>query len=114
MREFRIGVRGVAIEASCEVALGCLSQLRPSIFDGETLPYFIDPFVQRIEASVQAPVVKIKYVSPCQKSENPVMAFHIDDHLLDRVTAKSNDVQQGIHRILPFRENGILVLEDWR
>src|SRR5450759_5297952 len=35
---------------------------------------------------MQAPVVKIKCVSPCRKSENPVMTLHIDDHALNRVT----------------------------
>jgi hypothetical protein len=70
-----------------------------SIFDGETLPDLIDPLVKRIEASVKASVVKIKNIAASQESENPVVSFHIDQHLLDRMTHKNNNVPQGVHRI---------------
>jgi hypothetical protein len=86
---------------------------RPSIFDRETFPDFIDPPVQRIESGVEGPVVKVKYVAAGQKSENPVVRLHIDQYLLDRVTDRNNNVPQGVHRILPSRENDFLIVEGW-
>jgi hypothetical protein len=53
-------------------------QRNPSIFNGETLPDFIYSLVQRIKSGVEASVVKVKYVPAGQKSENPVMGFHVD------------------------------------
>jgi hypothetical protein len=78
-------------------------QPRPSIFDGEALPDFIDPFVQRIEPGVEPSLVKVKNISERQKSENPVVAFHVSQYLLDRVTDGNNNAQQNIHR-LPHSE----------
>jgi hypothetical protein len=71
----------------------------PSIFNGEAFPDFIDPPVEGIESCVQASVVKVKYVPACQKSENPVVSFHVDEHLLDRVTDRNNNVPQNVHGI---------------
>jgi hypothetical protein len=34
-----------------------------SIFDGETLPDFVDPSVESIEAGVKAFVMQVKYIS---------------------------------------------------
>jgi hypothetical protein len=71
----------------------------PSIFNGEALPDFIDPPVEGIEPCVQASVVKVEYVPAGQKSENPVMRFHIEQHLLDRMTDSNYNVPQDVHRI---------------
>jgi len=71
----------------------------PSIFNGETLPDFIHPLVQRIKPGVKASVVKVKYVPDCEKSENPVVSFHVNEYLLDRVTDRNNNVPQNVHRI---------------
>ena len=79
-----------------------LSKPRPSRFDGETLPDFIHPLVQRIKSCVEASVVKVKYVAGGQKSKNPVVSFHVDHKLLDRMTDKNNNVPQYVHRIAPF------------
>src|ERR1700676_5085771 len=72
---------------------------RASIFDGETLPDFIDPPVEGIEPCVQASVVKVEYVPASQKYENPVMRFHIEQHLLDGMTDSNYNVPQDVHRI---------------
>jgi len=53
-------------------------QRNPSIFDGETFPDFIYSLVQRIKSGVKASVVKVKDVPGNQKSENPVVGFHVD------------------------------------
>jgi hypothetical protein len=82
----------------------------PSIFDGETLPDFIDPLVERIEPRVQASVLKIKKIADRQKPEKPVVAFDVDDHLFDRVTDGNDDVPHGVHHVPPFRENDMLIL----
>jgi hypothetical protein len=74
-----------------------------SILDGEPLPDFIDPLVKRIEASVEASVVKIKNIAASQESENPVVGLHIDQYLLDRMTHKDNNVPQNVHRIPRWR-----------
>jgi hypothetical protein len=73
---------------------------RPSIFNGEAFPDFIDPLVEGIEPCVKAAVVKIEYVAAGQKSENPVVSFHVNEHLLDRVTDRNNNVPKNVHRIL--------------
>jgi hypothetical protein len=78
-----------------------------SIFDRETLSDFIDPLVERIEARMDGPVVKVKYISARQKSENPVVRFHVDEDLLDRVTHGNNNVPQDVHRI-PLQEKMML------
>ena len=53
-------------------------QRSPSIFNGETFPDFFYSLVERIKSGVKGSVVKIKYVPDDQKSENPVVGFHID------------------------------------
>src|SRR6266849_8913645 len=88
------------------------AQPAPSILDGETLPDFIDPFVKCVEACVKASVVKVEYVSHDQKSENPVVSFHVDQHLLDHVTDGDNNFPQDVHRVPHFREIDIVILED--
>jgi hypothetical protein len=73
-----------------------------SIFGGETLPDFIQLLFDRVEPGVKAPVVEVKYVPHRQKSENPVVAFHVDEQLLDAVADRDNNVPQEIHRIPPL------------
>jgi hypothetical protein len=79
--------------------IGRRSRTNRSIFDGKTLPDFIDPLVKRIEASVKTSVVKIKNIAASEESENPVVSFHIDHYLLDRMTHKHNNIPQSVHRI---------------
>ena len=76
----------------------------PSIFNGETFPDFVHPLVQRIEPCVKASVVKIKNIAASQESENPVVSFHVNEYLLDRVTDKDNNVPQNVHRIHPLEK----------
>lgn len=71
----------------------------PSIFNGETFPDFIYSLVQRIKSGVKGSVVKVKDVPDNQKSENPVVGFHVDEYLLDRATGRNNNVPQNVHRI---------------
>jgi hypothetical protein len=47
---------------------------------------------------VKASVVKVKDVPASEKSENPVMSFHVDEYLLDRATDRNNKVPQNVHR----------------
>jgi hypothetical protein len=77
---------------------------RPSIFDGETFPDFIDPLVERIEPGVNGPVVKVKYIPPGQKPENPVVSFHVDEYLLNRVSDGNYNVPHEFHRIPHFEK----------
>ena len=79
-------------------------QRNRSIFNGETFPDFIYSLVERIKSGVKGSVVKIKYVPDDQKSENPVMGFHIDQHLFDPVTDGNNNVPQNVHRIPHYRK----------
>jgi hypothetical protein len=74
-------------------------QRTQSIFDGETLPDLIDPLIERIEAGVKASVMQVEYISRGYKSENPVVTFHVDDHLLDSVAYGNDNVPQNIHCI---------------
>jgi hypothetical protein len=76
----------------------------PSILDGEAFPDFVDPLVERVEAGVNAPVVKVEDISQDQKSEDPVVTFDVDQHLLDRVTDRNNSVPQNVHRIPRFEK----------
>jgi hypothetical protein len=71
----------------------------PSIFNGETFPDFIYSLVQRIKSGVKGSVVKVKDVPDNQKSENPVVGFHVDQHLLDPMTDQNNNVPQNVHRV---------------
>jgi len=76
----------------------------PSIFDGEPLPDFIDPLVERVEARVNGSVVEVENIPAGQNSEDPVMRFHVDEHLLNRVTDKNSNVPQDVHRIPPLEK----------
>jgi hypothetical protein len=86
-------------------------QPNPSIFNGETFPDFVYSLVQRIKSGVKASVVKVKYVPACEKSENPVMSFHVDEYLLDRATDRNNNVPQNVHRIPPPEK---MIFQSWK
>jgi hypothetical protein len=86
----------------------------PSILDGEAFPDFVDPLVERIEAGVNAPVMKVEDISHGQKSEDPVVTFDVDQHLLDRVTDSNNSVPQNVHRIPRFEKMTGSFLNDRR
>jgi hypothetical protein len=76
----------------------------PSILNGETFPDFVYSLVQRIEPGVKASIVKVEYVPACEKSENPVVGFYIDQYLLDRVTDRNSNIPQNVHRIPPLEK----------
>jgi hypothetical protein len=69
-----------------------------SKFDGETLPDFIDPLFQRIKSGVNGAIVKVKDIAARESRENPVVALHVDQYLLDRVPHGGNGAQQNVHR----------------
>src|SRR5205814_9241753 len=71
--------------------------LPPSIFDGEPLPDFVDPLLDGVEPRMQGTVVEIEDVAEGNQSENPVMAFDIGQHSLDRTADKGDNAQQRIH-----------------
>ena len=56
--------------------------------------------------------MKVKYVPDCEKSEYPVVSFHVNEYLLDRVTDRNNNVPQNVHRIPPLEK--MMFLEDQR
>jgi hypothetical protein len=70
------------------------------IFEREALSDFIDPLFELIESGMHGPVVQVKNIPERGERENPVMAFDIAEHILDRVTDKSERVQQNVHRVL--------------
>ena len=76
----------------------------PSILDGETLADFVDPPVERVEARMNGAVVKVKYISAREKSQNPVVRFHVGEHLLDPVAHGNNTVPQDVHRTPPQKK----------
>src|ERR1700686_1683019 len=81
------------------------ARLGRSIVDRQALPDLIDPLVERVEAGVQTFVLKVEDIAQCQKSEDPVVALQIGEHLFDRVTDCSHNTPQDVHRIpSPFRE----------
>jgi hypothetical protein len=75
------------------------TEIPPSIFNGQALSDLIDPLVERVEAGMKASVLQVENIAEAQKSENPVVAFHIDEYLLDRVTGRSDNTPQSVHRI---------------
>jgi hypothetical protein len=77
----------------------------PSKLDREPLPDFVHPLFKRVESGVQVPVVQIKYVPQRDKSENPVVTFHIEQHLLDAMRHGGNRIQQKVHRVTCSTEN---------
>src|SRR6266436_8917243 len=87
------------------------SQPNPSIFNGETFPDFIYSLVERIKSGVKASVVKVKDVPACEKSENPVVSFHVDEYLLDRATDRNNKVPQNVHST-PRSEK--MIFQSWK
>jgi hypothetical protein len=50
------------------------------------------------------PVVKVENISGCQKSKNPMVAFHVNQYLLNRVADRNNNGQQNVHRIPPLEK----------
>jgi hypothetical protein len=81
-----------------------IEQPERSILDCETLANFIDTLVERVEARVNGPIVKIKYIAAREKSENPVVRLHVDEHLLDSVTHGNNHLPQDVHRTPPRKK----------
>jgi hypothetical protein len=71
------------------------------IFEREALSDFIDPLFELIESGMHGPVVQVKNITKRGERENPVMAFDVAEHILDRVTDKCERVQQNVHRVLP-------------
>jgi hypothetical protein len=71
----------------------------PSKLERQPFPDFVHPLFKRVESGVQVPVVKVKYVPQRDKSENPVVTFHIEQHLLDAMSHGDNRIQQKVHRI---------------
>jgi len=59
-------------------------------------------FLERVEPGVQGAVVEVKNVAERGKAENPVMAFYVSEHSLDRVTDKGDRAQQIVHRTPPL------------
>jgi hypothetical protein len=64
----------------------------PSKLEGQTFPDFVHPFFKRVESGVKAFIVKVKYVAQHEKSENPVVTFHVEQHLLNRMTYGDNRI----------------------
>jgi hypothetical protein len=60
---------------------------------------------------VKASIVKVEYVPACEKSENPVVGFHIDQYLLDRVTDRNSNIPQNVHRIPPLEK---MIFQSWK
>jgi hypothetical protein len=94
---------------ACNPATFCAG--RNSIFDGEPFSDFIDAFLQRIEAGVQASVVKVEKISDDEKSKNPVMRFHVDQNLVHGMPHRGYHAPQRIHCILPSAENASLIIK---
>jgi hypothetical protein len=78
----------------------------PSKLNGQTFPDFVHPLFKRVESGVKGFIVKVKYVAQHEKSEKPVVTFHVEQHLLNRVTYGDNRIQQNVHRIPCSREKG--------
>jgi DNA-binding cell septation regulator SpoVG len=72
--------------------LGCGISRDPSKLKRQAFPDFVHPLFQRVKSGVQVSIVKIKYVSRREKSENPVVAFHIEQHLLNAMTRSDNRI----------------------
>jgi hypothetical protein len=53
---------------------------------------------------VNGPVVKVKYIPAGQKPENPVVGFHVDQYLLNRVSDGNKNVPYEFHRIPQFEK----------
>jgi hypothetical protein len=64
----------------------------PSKLNGQTFPDFVHPLFKRVESGVKGFIVKVKYVAQHEKSEKPVVTFHVEQHLLDRATYGDNRI----------------------
>jgi hypothetical protein len=64
----------------------------PSKLNGQTFPDFVHPLFKRVESGVKSFIVKVKYVAQHEKSEKPVVTFHVEQHLLNRVTYGDNRI----------------------
>jgi hypothetical protein len=82
-----------------------------SIFGSQAFPDFIDPPVDGVEPGVKAFVVKIEDVTHGQKSKDPVVTFNVDDHELDGVAGRYNDVPQNAH-MFPRSKDDISISEE--
>jgi hypothetical protein len=47
---------------------------------------------------VNGTIVKVKDIAARESRENPVVALHVDQYLLDRVPHGGNGAQQNVHR----------------
>jgi hypothetical protein len=70
----------------------------PSEFNGETLPDFVQPLFKRVKSGVNGLIVKVENIAARESPENPVVAFHVDQHLFNRVTRGGNYAEQNFHR----------------
>jgi hypothetical protein len=70
------------------------------IFEREAFSDFIDPLFELIESGMHGPVVQVKNIAERGERENPVMTFDVAEHILDRVTDKSERIHQSVHRVL--------------
>jgi hypothetical protein len=77
----------------------------PSKLDREPLPDFVHPLFKRVEPGVQVPVMKVEDVPQRDKPENPVVTFHVEQHLLDAMRHGDNRIQQKVHRVTCSTEN---------
>jgi hypothetical protein len=64
----------------------------PSKLKGQTFPDFVHSLFKRIESGMKGFIVKVKYVAQHEKSEKPVVTFHVEQHLLNRVTYGDNRI----------------------
>jgi hypothetical protein len=86
------------------------------MFGSEAPSDFVEPFIKRVEPGVKASIVEVKYIAKGCEAENPVVAFDVDEDLLDGVADKRQDTQQNVHRIprsekMSFRSWKNLILE---
>ncbi len=49
-------------------------------------------------------VVKVEDIPGCEKSENPMVGFHVNQYLLNRVADRNNNEQQNVHHIPPLEK----------
>jgi hypothetical protein len=79
----------------------------PSKLDRQPFPDFVHPLFKRVESGVKVPVVKVEYVPQRDKSENPVVIFHVEQHLFKAMSHGDNRIQQKIHRVTCSNKNPI-------
>jgi hypothetical protein len=80
----------------------------PSQLDRQPLPDFVHPLFKRVESGVKIPVVKVEDVPQRDKPENPVVTFHVKQHLLDAMRHGDNRIQQKVHRVTCSTESKTL------